>query len=136
MGVLAPGSAHARPSLSPPLILAEIFRRTCKFRSCPWGPSVPRHETPISVSVNLGLFFFLFHILFTKKGLSLASEILHGLCNQQILGFHSVWTNLMGVSGGGFKEPGVADAVALSLLNFCYTKVALHLHSLWPDIIH
>ena len=29
MGVLAPGSAHARPSAQPPLTLAEIFRRTC-----------------------------------------------------------------------------------------------------------
>ena len=29
MGVLAPGSSHARPSARPPSTLAEIFRRTC-----------------------------------------------------------------------------------------------------------
>ena len=29
MGVLAPGSAHARPSACPPSTPAEIFRRTC-----------------------------------------------------------------------------------------------------------
>ena len=28
-GVLAPGSAHARPSAQPPSTIAEIFRRTC-----------------------------------------------------------------------------------------------------------
>ena len=29
MGVLAPGSAHARPSAQPPSTLAEIFRHAC-----------------------------------------------------------------------------------------------------------
>ena len=42
MGVLAPGSAHARPSDGPPSTLAEIFRHTCLQSHLQTSPPTPQ----------------------------------------------------------------------------------------------
>ena len=41
MGVLAPGSAHARPSARPPSTLAEIFWHTCLQSHLQTSPPTP-----------------------------------------------------------------------------------------------